>query len=245
MRPIQSILGLIQRYRPNNVLGGPIDDLRNRETLGVVGLTGTTPHGSAVTTRCTLRECHVIACNNQPEMKTSSQAGKAAGPNRQYQIQCRNVLQHERTGLLPYSGDGIDVQFLLGGTTWTLDVALRTQSGEIVVAECRRRTAAAKQDEVASLAYKIELLRKHLNVPVAGAFFVKTALQLGAVRVGNYEGITTAVLTEGGDATDFTLAYHRYDHQREERLRHFVLGAAPGSLSIFGADVQFTVTRKS
>jgi len=65
-------------------------------------------------------------------------AGKARGENRTYQVFCRDVLQtlSSHGGFVPYEGDGIDVPFDMGGTTWTLDVALKDSEGNIVVAEC-------------------------------------------------------------------------------------------------------------
>lgn len=68
--------------------------------------------------------------------------GKAHGQNRQYQVECRDVLVYRNPSLVPFSDDGIDVPFELPDTTWTFDVALRNADG-LVVAECRRTVNAA------------------------------------------------------------------------------------------------------
>ena len=51
--------------------------------------------------------------------------GKAHGENRQYQVECRDVLVFRDRSLVPYAGDGIDVPFKVGSTEWSFDVALR------------------------------------------------------------------------------------------------------------------------
>ena len=123
--------------------------------------------------------------------------GRAQGQDRAYQVHCRDLLQYRNPEFAPYSGDGIDVPFDVGGTTWTIGVALKDSDGALLVAECRRRKAAAKQEEIAAFAYKVEVLRRDLGAVVCGAFLTKCAPQLGAVKVGQFEGITVAVLLEG------------------------------------------------
>lgn len=161
--------------------------------------------------------------------------GRAYGEDRDYQIQCRDVLIHRDQWLVPFSGDGIDVPFDVGGTTWTIDVALQLDSSEVVVAECRRREANVKQEEVAGFAYKVEQLRQELGLPIAGVFFAKSGHQLGALKVGNFEGITMAVLSEGEKPPGFSMVFQRYDPERAKRLNHYVLHAEPGRYTISGS----------
>jgi hypothetical protein len=158
--------------------------------------------------------------------------GKATGIARSYQMLCRDVLVFGDPDLAPYAGDGIDVPFIAGGTTWTMDVALRKPSGDVVVAESRRTMARVTQEEVAAFAYKVELLRKELGVQVAGAFFAKTGVQLGAVRVGDFEGISVAVLADGAKPPGFHITFHRYDSVREKRLQHHVMHVPPAQVSV-------------
>jgi hypothetical protein len=74
--------------------------------------------------------------------------GKAYGQDRQYQVECRDVLMSNTPELTPWEGDGIDVQFKLLKMRWTFDVALRNRAGALVVAECRRTGGTVKQEHV-------------------------------------------------------------------------------------------------
>jgi hypothetical protein len=67
--------------------------------------------------------------------------GKATGINRDYQVLARNIVEtlRHQNSLVSYKGDGIDVPIEMGGSTWTLDVALKTTDGHnLVVGECKR-----------------------------------------------------------------------------------------------------------
>jgi hypothetical protein len=153
-------------------------------------------------------------------------------------VLARDVLVHRDASLTPYSGEGIDVPFPVGGTTWTIDVALRAPNGDILVAECRRRADPVKQEDVAAFAYKVELLRQQLGVSVAGVFLTKTSHQLGAVKVGQFEDITMAVLGEGQVPPGFSIVFHRYDEVRAKRRREYVLHVAPGHYEVtFSSEV--------
>ncbi len=158
--------------------------------------------------------------------------GKAHGLNRQYQVQCRDLLRHRHADLKPYAGDGVDVPFEVGGTTWSFDVALEGAGGDLIVAECRRRKEAVKQGDVAEFAYKVELLRKHLDRLVAGVFFAKTRLQLGAVKVGDFEGISMAVVGEDAQPPGFAISFHRYDVDRERRCIELAVHIPSGRLGL-------------
>jgi hypothetical protein len=158
-------------------------------------------------------------------------AGRAHGQNRDYQVFCRNILQilSDRGGLLPYEDDGIDVSFEMGGTTWTLDIALRDSEGKIVVAECKRWQDPIKQEHIAAFAYKVELLRKQTGGNVAGIFFTKTKYQIGAVKAAAGAGIEVAVCDQDQSLQQFVLSYQKYDPEREARLQK-VLAYLTGSV---------------
>lgn len=163
--------------------------------------------------------------------------GKAHGANREYQVQCRDVLTFGNSDLAPWAADGIDVPFDLPDTCWTVDVALRRSDGSLVVVECRRTAEAVKQGDVASLAYKVEMLRKSLGIPVAGFFIAKTGHQLGAIRVGEYNGIEIVVLEEGSTPPAFNMTFLRYDKERETQIQHIITHLPPGELNITGHPV--------
>ena len=89
-------------------------------------------------------------------------------------------------------------------------------------------------DDIGAFAYKAELLRSHLGVAVAGVFFAKTAVQLGAVKVGTFEGIEVAVLAEDHTGSGASLVFHRYDEERAKRTRHYVLEPLSGHVTLTG-----------
>jgi hypothetical protein len=162
----------------------------------------------------------------------SMTVGKAHGKNRAYQVHCRDVLLYKNAGFSPHCCDGIDVPFDMGGTTWTLNVALKSSTGALLVAECRRREDRTKQDAIAAFAHKVELLRKKFSVPLAGAFLCKSSPQIGAVKHSHFEGITVAELLEGNISEGFSIGFHHYDSEREKRIRHFTLKVATGKYSL-------------
>lgn len=172
-------------------------------------------------------------------------AGKAHGENREYQVACRDVLQFRDPTLIPWEGDGIDVPFSLPDTKRTIDVALRAADGALVVAECRRTSSAVKQEDVAAFAYKVEALRKALDLPVAGVFLTKADHQLGAVRVGQFNGITLAVLPQGSAPPGVSIIFFRYDAQREAKLRDFVVHVPTGHYTVTGHAVTMTYGNSS
>ena len=94
--------------------------------------------------------------------------GKAHGVNRQYQVECRDVLAFKNSELTPWAADGIDVPFELPDTRWTFDVALRDKAGALIVAECRRIAGAVKQEDMAAFAYKVRLIRFGGHLPKGG-----------------------------------------------------------------------------
>jgi hypothetical protein len=137
--------------------------------------------------------------------------------------------------LVPWESDGIDVQFTLPDTTWSVDIALRrTPSGELVVAECRRTASSVKQEDVAAFAYKVELLRKSLAIDVAGIFLTKTGHQLGAVKVGQFNGIELVILPEDAAPPGFNITFLQYDAERETKLRDMVVHVPPAGYTSNG-----------
>ncbi len=172
--------------------------------------------------------------------------GKAHGKNREYQVACRDILMFRDKNLEPWESDGIDVQFALPDTTWSVDVALRrTHGGELVVAECRRTAGAVKQEDVAALAYKVELLRKTLSIDVAGVFMTKTGHQLGAVKVGQFNGIELVILPEDAEPPGFNITFLRYDADREAKLRDMVMHAQTGRYTLTGFPVKLRYGKSS
>jgi hypothetical protein len=165
--------------------------------------------------------------------------GKAYGQDRAYQIHCRDVLQYQHPGFSPYSGDGIDVRFDVGGSTWTIDVALKNSADELLIAECRRRQDRTKQEAIAAFAHKVEMVRREFSVPVGGAFFCKSSPQLGAVKHSQFEGITIAELLEGDISEGFSISFHRYGSERERRIRNFVLKVPTATYTLTGGNVTF------
>lgn len=160
--------------------------------------------------------------------------GQAHGANRQYQVQCRDVLTYRNAELTPWSSDGIDVPFDLPDTRWTFDVALRDRAGSLVLAECRRTVGAVKQEDVAAFAYKVELVRRALGIPVAGIFIAKREHQVGAIKVGQFNGIQIAILEDGSTPPGFKITFLRYDADRESRCRDLAMHLPPSSLSFTG-----------
>ena len=115
--------------------------------------------------------------------------GKAYGEYRNYQVECRDVLTVKYPEFIPLSNDGIDVQFRLADTCWTLDIALRGPRGSLLLAECRRTSGSVKQEDVAAFAYKVEMVRKTTNAQVAAVFFAMKDHQIGAVKVSQFNDI--------------------------------------------------------
>jgi hypothetical protein len=163
--------------------------------------------------------------------------GQAYGQNRQYQVECRDVLTFRNPELTPWAADGIDVPFELPDTTWTFDVALRDRVGALVIAECRRTVGAVKQEAVAAFAYKVESARKALNIPVSGIFIAKEEHQIGAIRVGQFNGVQIVILKEGSTPPGFNIIFLRYDAEREIRCRDFLIHVPPASLALNGLPV--------
>jgi len=150
-------------------------------------------------------------------------SGKAHGENRDYQILGRSIVQvlNRQEGLIPYEGDGIDVPFKMGGTTWTLDIALKSCDGsKIVVGECRRWAYSIEQEHIAAFAYKVELLRKHSGKEVAGIYLTKTRYRIGAVKAAAGAGIEIAICGQDQSPENFVLSYQRYDPKREARFQN-------------------------
>ncbi|MEJ6022038.1 hypothetical protein [Ramlibacter sp. PS4R-6] len=170
--------------------------------------------------------------------------GSATGVDRQYQLDCRDVLTFRDGTLFPWSGDGVDVLFKLEDTDWTFDVALRAPDGSAVVAECKRHESAVKQGAVAEFAWKVERLREYLGTPVSGIYFGKSGHQLGAVRVGDFSGIQVVALDEASTPPGFNMTFYRYDAAREKKLRDIIMSVPPGHIELTGHPATLIVTRK-
>ena len=159
--------------------------------------------------------------------------GKAHGPNRQYQVECRDILMCLSPGLQPWEGDGIDVGFSFAGTDWRLDVALRdTTSGGLVVVECKRTRDAVKQEDMLALAAKVDALRKSLQIPVIGLLMATHDHQIGAVKVGQDSGIKPIVLTEGSAPPGFSMTTLRYHAGLDIKCRDLGVYIPPESVAV-------------
>jgi hypothetical protein len=166
-------------------------------------------------------------------------SGKAYGQNRDYQVLCRDILQKiSSEPLIPLGSDGVDVRFHgLGGTDITFDVALQNTKGDFVVGECRRWNESIKQAATFAFAHKVELLRQHTGLRVAGVFFTKRQFQVGAVKHGNWTGTRLAILEQDQSSKSLALAFQKYDAGRAKRLQEAIAHLSgeitpKGSLSV-------------
>lgn len=124
--------------------------------------------------------------------------GKATGKDLEYQRTCRDVWIH-RSGdkFKPYAGtDGLDVQIVCGGTTWTFDILLEDEGGALHVGEAKRWASAIPQDAVRAFAGKVADLQDATNKEVTGVFFAKTDAQPGALAVAQHHGVLVVVSGE-------------------------------------------------
>jgi len=160
-------------------------------------------------------------------MEVIMPAGQATGPNRVYQEHCRDVLvrlaKEEGVILLPHKGDGIDVPFSMGGTTWTLDVVLQSSDGALVVAECKRWVAPVEQSDIAAFGYELHLLKGATNRPVSGHYFARTSYREGARKAAQGAEIRTYTLAQDQILPDFVVVLEtvvRGVSRRIGRRRH-------------------------
>jgi hypothetical protein len=107
-------------------------------------------------------------------------------------------------------------------------------TGPLVLVECRRTTAAVKQEDVAAFAYKIESVRKVLQIPVAGIFIAKREHQIGAIKVGQFNGIQIAILEQDSAPPAFNITFLRYSAQREKQIRDFMMHIPSRLLTLAG-----------
>ena len=70
---------------------------------------------------------------------------------------------------------------------------------------------------------------------MAGIFFAKKSHQIGAVCVGEWNGVEIAILEEGAHPPGFNMTFLRYSKERESIVRHFHIHVAPASLAITGS----------
>ena len=143
-----------------------------------------------------------------------------------------------------YSPSPVDVPFDAAGSTWSFDVALHVPSVRLVVAECRRRKEAVKQEDLAGFAFRVDRLRQALGLPVAGVFFAKRHYQVGAVRAAQFEGISMAVVADGETIGDgFAVQYHRWDPSSGKRCQDATIHVgAPAVMLITAGQARAIVT---
>lgn len=145
--------------------------------------------------------------------------GRAFGVARSYQQFCRDYLRRSWPTLLPPAvGDGLDVPFELGGTTWYIDVALWAPDGStLVAAECRWRRDPVKQEDVAAFAHKVSLLRTIASVEPY--FFTRARFQPGAVKAAQNHGIVRAIWTESAPQAGFAVVFPGFDLTTSKRTQ--------------------------
>ena len=149
-------------------------------------------------------------------------SGKSYGPDREYQVLCRDILVKRAAPLRlePYEGEGIDILFRLGSADRTFDVALTDRDGRLVVAECRRTKDPVKLSDLDCFAHRVEWLRRSSGRRVAAVYFTKTAYQEGAVKAAADSGIEAVVCAQDQPLSSLALVFHLYDAERHRRLRH-------------------------
>jgi hypothetical protein len=164
-------------------------------------------------------------------------SGKSHGSAREYQVLARDILiSRSPFPLVPISGDGIDVAIDIGGVPRYFDIGLKDKDGgKLVVGECRDTADPVKLADLDTFAYRVEMLRKDLNLDVAGFYFTRRAYQRGVVKAAKGIGIAVAVCAPDQPLEAFSLVFHGYDRKREARLReaeaHLAGSVAPtGSL---------------
>ncbi len=108
--------------------------------------------------------------------------GKATGENRSYQEQCRDIAMAQDPSLVPYARDGIDIEFAVGHTTITVDVALRAPDGSLVLIECKRWNEAVEQAAVYAFAGEVEDIREATGLAIVAGFYAKTGVVREADR---------------------------------------------------------------
>lgn len=161
--------------------------------------------------------------------------GKAYGKNLEYQKLCSNIIKELsfKEDLVPYVENGIDVTLNLCGTEVTFDVVLKNPKGKLVVLECKRWNSPIKQGQLFEFAFKVECLRKELNVDVGGLFVTKTDYQIGAMKVATNTGIDVAVCKENQSLKQFFISYKKYNPQREKFIQE-TYARLTGNISFTG-----------
>jgi len=109
----------------------------------------------------------------------------------------------------------------------------------------KRTVSAVEQDDIAAFAYKVELLRKTLDIPVAGVFMAKKSLQIGAIKVGQYNSIDLVILEEGVGPPGFSITFLRYDAEREKKCRDIIIHVPPLSSGLTGMPAKLTHRKTS
>jgi hypothetical protein len=170
--------------------------------------------------------------------------GRAHGPNRQYQVECRDILMFKYPWLKPWEGDGIDVSFELDTRTW-FDVALRDGADRLLVAECKRWDSLVDPDAVRAFAHKVRMVRKIRKICVAGVLFAKTGHHRGTIKAGEFNGIEIVVLEEGAAPPGFNVTFLRYDWERERQFRQITMHVPAGSYRVTGSPINLTHGKSS
>jgi hypothetical protein len=122
-------------------------------------------------------------------------------PWEKYEETARLVLEQvkEHFGLESVQGS----QALKGGlTSWNVDAKGITETGGIILIECRLRSRSANQEAIAALSFRIQ------DCSADGAIFVSpVSLQTGAIAVAKGTSIHHMMLDQSSTAFDFAFEF--------------------------------------
>lgn len=125
---------------------------------------------------------------------------KARGVDHAYQEFYRDVLRKNDPALVPYADDGVDVPLMQLVPNERSILHLTSRRPASWSPSCGRRREAVKQEGCVrrSLLGWTDLGK--VSARPAGMYLREARLQVGAVRLGHYEGVTLAVV----DAREIT-----------------------------------------
>ena len=118
---------------------------------------------------------------------------KARGVDHAYQEFYRDVLRKNDPALVPYADDGVDVP-LMQLVPNERSILHLTPETRLMVAELRTAQRSCEARGLcAAFAFRVDRLGQSVGPP-RGHVLREARLQVGAVRLGHYEGVTLAVV---------------------------------------------------